>query len=370
MMKKVSSFVVYVLAIFCTLSETLALFSTTSNIENAFYTQKYNFNLSATGGTFENSDIVFNEQTLILPTPTRDGYNFLGYSNSLNGNVDYSNNITDINLINNKSIYAKWDTESYTISYNLNGGSINNPKTSYNVEESFVLPIPTRTGYEFVGWTGAGIEEPVYYLTISNETGNKSYTANWKVKKYTVDVNSIIQNTTYGSGLSGFTFSVWINGNQVANQVIDYYNDSVEYGSSVRVYVYDRTGYNVISFRDNTWTVANNLTINPNWYDNIPPTITSFSVTNLGYYNPSIGASQGWNIRVYINGYDEGTGIQKYQTWLVPYGAGAGAERADGNDRTLRKVFYLNQPEGRTFCAYAIDNAGNEAEKCETIRVS
>lgn len=177
-MKKVSSFVICILAIFCTLSETLALFSTTSNIENTFYTQKYNFNLSATGGTFENSDIVFNEQSLILPIPIRDGYNFLGYSNSSNGNVDYSNTINNINLINNKSIYAKWNIKSYTISYDLNGGTLSNPKTSYNIEDSFVLPIPTRTGYDFVGWTSSEIDEPVYYLTISNETGDRSYTAN------------------------------------------------------------------------------------------------------------------------------------------------------------------------------------------------
>lgn len=369
MMKKASKLVIAVLTLFCSLSSTLALFTTTSDFKNVFYTQGYNFKLNATGGIFENTDVVFNKQTLILPVPIKVGYNFLGYSNSLNGDVNYSNNIDNINLINDKSIYAKWGTEIYSISYNLNGGTLNNPKTSYNVEENFTLPIPTKTGYDFVGWTGSGIDSPVYNLVIKNETGNKSYTANWKIKKYIVDVNSTIQNTTYGSGLSGYTFSVWINGVQVADRVIDYYNDSVDYGSNVRVYVYDRTGYNVTSFRDNTWTVTNDLIINPTWYDNIPPTITSFSVTNLGYYNPSVGASQGWNIRVYVNGYDEGTGIQKYQTWLVPYGAGAGAPRVDGNDRTMRKVFYLNQPEGRTFCAYAIDNAGNEAEKCETIRV-
>ena len=51
-------------------------------------------------------------------------------------------------------------------------------ETSYNIEDSFVLPIPTRTGYDFVGWTSSEIDEPVYYLTISNETGDRSYTAN------------------------------------------------------------------------------------------------------------------------------------------------------------------------------------------------
>ena len=369
-MKKFIKLSILVLSIFCSISNTLALFSTTSDIQNDFYTKKYSFNLNATGGIFDNTDININDENVILPIPIKNGYNFLGYSDSLNGNVIYSNNINDIDLINNTSIYAKWNTKTYTITYDLNGGTLNNPKTNYNIEERFTLPIPTKTGYDFVGWTGTGINSPVYNLTINNSTGNKSFVANWKIKKYSVDLNSIIQNKTYSAGLSGFTFSVWINGTQVADHVIDYYNDSVDYGSNVRVYVYNRTGYNVTSFRDNTWTITNDLTINPTWYDNIPPTITSFSVTNLGYYDPNKGAGAGWNIRIYINGYDEGTGIQKYQTWLVPYKNGAGAGREDGNDRILRNVLYLNDVEGRTFCAYAIDNAGNEAERCETIRVN
>lgn len=369
-MKKFIKLSILVLSIFCSISNTLALFSTTSDIQNDFYTKKYSFNLNATGGAFENTDININDKNVILPIPIKNGYNFLGYSDSLNGNVIYSNNINDIDLINNTSIYAKWDTKTYTITYDLNGGTLNNPKTNYNVEERFTLPIPTKTGYDFVGWTGTGISSPVYNLTINNSTGNKSFVANWKIKKYSVDINSIIQNKTYSAGLSGFTFSVWINGTQVADHVIDYYNDSVDYGSNVRVYVYDRTGYNVTSFRDNTWTITNDLTINPTWYDNIPPTITSFSVTNLGLYDENRGEAGGWNIRVYINGYDEGTGIQKYQTWLVPYKNGTGDGLEDGNERVMTNVLYLNEPEGRTFCAYAIDNAGNEAEKCDTIRVN
>ena len=137
----------------------------------------------------------------------------------------------------------------------------------------------------------------------------------------------------------------------------------------MRVYVYDRDGYSVTSFRDNTWTVTSSFNISPTWYDNIPPTITSFNVTNLGLFNPDIGTKAGWNIRIYIDAYDNGTGMQKFQTWLTPYGNGSGSGRKDGQDRILENVIYLDEPSGRTFCAYAIDNAGNEAERCATIRV-
>lgn len=367
-MKKILKLSIIILAIFCSISNTLALFSTTTDLKSIFNTKKYNFNLNATGGIFENSDININDKIIVLPIPVKNGYNFLGYSDSLNGNVIYSNNINDINLINNTSVYAKWNTKTYTITYDLNGGMLNNPIYNYNVEDNFTLPIPVKNGYDFVGWTGTGVSTPTYNFTISNSTGNKTFTANWKAKKYSVDINSIIQNIAYSAGLSGFTFSVWINDKQVADHVIDYYNDSVDYGSNVRVYIYDRDGYSVTSFRDQTWTVTNNITINPTWYDNIAPTITSFTVENLGYYDPNKGAAAGWNIRVTINAYDNGTGIQKYQMWIKPYLNGSGSTVHETSSRVFTNVLYL-QSGGRTFCATAIDNAGNKSEKCDTIRV-
>ena len=200
-------------------------------------------------------------------------------------------------------------------------------------------------------------------------TGNLNYVANWNKQNFTVNISSIIQNVLYENGLDGFCFSVWINEILVADHVVDYYNDEIEYGTKLKVVVYDREGYSIKSFKENTWIVNSNININPIWYDDISPIITSFSVTNLGYYDPKYGDLKGWNIRVYINGYDTGTGIFKYQTWLKPFGSGTGALRKDGNDRILKNVLYLEEESGRTFCAYAIDNAGNESERCETIKV-
>jgi uncharacterized repeat protein (TIGR02543 family) len=370
-LKKWSKVLILVLAIFCTLKTTYAYYSTSSKNVNTFKSEKYSIKLNANGGVYKNYDVsVLNGKTT-LPTPTKTGYSFAGYSNSSTGNVQYSTNINDIEIINNKEIYAMWNVINYNISYNLNGGSISGQKSTYNIEESFTLPNPTRTGYTFAGWTGSNGTTPQTNVTIPKGTyGNLTYNANWYINTYSVDVNSIIQNTTYNSGLAGFTFSVWLDGKLEAENVTDYYNSAVPYGSKIRVYVNDRDGYNVKSFRDNTWTITGNLEINPNWYDDIPPTITSFSVTNLGYFDASAGDKKGWNIRVYVNAYDNGTGIQKYQTWLAPYGNGSGSGRKDGQDRILENVLYLNTSSGRTFCAYAIDWAGNESSKCETIWVN
>lgn len=367
-MKKILKLTVILLIIIIPLNQTFAYFKTSSKVSNNFETLGYYIKLNANGGVYGDEEVMIKNNTTTLPTPTRNGYTFLGYSYVLNGDITHSNYITNVNEINNKQINAKWSANIYKITYNLNGGTLNNPIYSYNVEDNFTLPIPVKTGYDFIGWTGTGISSPVYNLTINNSTGNKAFTANWKTKKYSVDINSIIQNITYSSGLNGFTYSVWINDKQVADHVIDYYNDSVDYGSQVRVYVYDRDGYSVTSFRDQTWTVTNNITINPTWYDNIAPTITSFTVENLGYYDPNKGAAAGWNIRVTINAYDNGTGIQKYQMWITPYGSGSGSAIHETSSRVFTNVLYL-QSGGRTFCATAIDNAGNKSEKCDTIRV-
>lgn len=369
-MKKVIKILLIVFALICTLDFTSAYFTTSKSINNTFKARKYNIVLNGNGGTYSKNNITVLKNKTTLPSPSRNGYTFSGYSTSSTGSVNYSSTINDVNAINNKTIYAKWSINNYSITYNLNGGSLSGQKTSYTVEDTFTLSNPIRTGYAFAGWTGSNGSTKQTSVTVpKGSTGNKSYTANWNINKYVVDINPIIQNVTYNSGLSGFTFSVWLNGNLVAQNVTDYYNDSIDYGTKIRVYVNDRDGYNITSFRDYTWTVTSSFNINPSWYDNIPPTIVSFSVTNLGYHDPS-NIRKGWDIRVYVNAYDNGTGIQKYQTWLAPYGNGSGAEREDGNDRTLYNVLYLNTASGRTFCAYAIDNAGNESSMCDTIKVN
>lgn len=266
-MKKILKIIPFVIAIFITVMVTHAYYSTSKTMPSIFETDGYVFKLNASGGYFEKNDSIYvvNGSTT-LPTPKKNGYSFLGYSNSSNGEVNYSISINDVKQIDDKEIYAKWKVNTYSISYNLNGGQISGNKTTYNVEDNFTLPIPTRTGYTFQGWTGSNGNTPQTSITIpKGTTNNLSYTANWSINTFVVDVNPIIQGTTYNSGLEGYTFSVWLNGNLVAENVTDYYNGSINYGSTLRVYVNDKTGYSVTSFRDNTWTVTSSFNINPSW---------------------------------------------------------------------------------------------------------
>lgn len=372
-MKRVIKIIIIALVIilgYSGLNKTLAYYNADVGLTNIFETEKYKFSINATGGSFNKDKVIIDGKKVSLPTPIRKGYDFLGFSSSNSGKVEYTNYIDDVKKINNKNIFAKWDVINYQISYDLDGGSISKQPISYTVEDNISLPTPDKRGFEFLGWSGTDLNAMTKKVVIpKGSIGNKSYKANWKINTYTVDVNSIIQKQHFNSGKEGFTFSVWIDGKLIADNVIDYYSNSVSYGSDVRVLINERDGYNIKSFKDKTFTVTNDLSITAEWFDDIPPTITSFRVTNLGLYDPSAGASKGWNVNIFIEAFDNGTGIQKYQTWLAPYKNGAGAARKDGNYRELRNVLYLETEDGRTFCAYAIDAAGNEASKCETIKV-
>ena len=130
------------------------------------------------------------EQPVTLPTPTREGYAFLGWT----VNSDMAPQLTVVlpqGSIGNKTYTANWELTGYTITMNLNGGS-GETTLLYTVEdEEFALPTPTRNGYEFVGWTGEGIIMPQLNVTIpTGSTGNKAYTANWQVIEYTITLDT------------------------------------------------------------------------------------------------------------------------------------------------------------------------------------
>ena len=86
----------------------------------------------------------------------------------------------------NVSVQMKFTTVNYSISYNLDGGSISGQKTSYNVSTaSFTLPTPSKSNCTFDGWTGTGLSAKTKTVTVSKgSTGNRSYTANWTCKKW------------------------------------------------------------------------------------------------------------------------------------------------------------------------------------------
>ena len=144
------------------------------------------------GGNAGSSQVYFYtvEQTVTLPTPTRTGYTFLGWTGE--GITTPQPNVTiPKGSTGDKTYIENWELTEYNITMDLNGGSGQEKVVYTMTDEDFELPTPTRNGYEFVGWTGEGITTPQTSVKIpKGSTGNKAYTANWKVIEYTITLDT------------------------------------------------------------------------------------------------------------------------------------------------------------------------------------
>ena len=144
------------------------------------------------GGNAGSSQVYFYtvEQTVTLPTPTRTGYTFLGWTGE--GITTPQPNVTiPKGSTGDKRYIENWELTEYNIAMDLNGGSGQEKVVYTMTDEDFELPTPTRNGYEFVGWTGEGITTPQTSVKIpTGSTGNRTYTANWKVIEYTITLDT------------------------------------------------------------------------------------------------------------------------------------------------------------------------------------
>ena len=127
-----------------------------------------------------------------LPTPTREGYNFLGW---YNGEAKFEETVM---LEANISLVAKWEeivvpVVEYTITLDVNGGNAL-AETTITGEAGTPIELPTltREGYNFLGWFNG---ETKFEETVMPEA-NLTLVAKWEeivvpVVEYTItlDVN-------------------------------------------------------------------------------------------------------------------------------------------------------------------------------------
>ncbi|MCI6005032.1 MAG: InlB B-repeat-containing protein [Blautia sp.] len=121
--------------------------------------------------------------------PQRDGYKFTGwYRTPACEEADRIDPDTYL-VEGTMTLYAGWEPEVYSISYELNGGENNasNPD-SYTVEsKETAIGRPERKGYQFLGWTGTGLAEPTPDVVIpAGSTGDITLTAEWEPIVYSI----------------------------------------------------------------------------------------------------------------------------------------------------------------------------------------
>ena len=137
------------------------------------------------GGTASgNPDFYTVESAAItLNQPTRIGYTFTGWSGT---NLTGEDNLTvtiPTGSIGNRSYTAHWSLNTYSITYDLDGGTAFGNPDSYTVESAAItLNEPTKAGYVFTGWSGTDLvgEDNLTVTIPAGSIGDRRYTAHWE----------------------------------------------------------------------------------------------------------------------------------------------------------------------------------------------
>lgn len=181
---------------------------------------EYTITFNSNGGSAIASIVQEEGTPISAPTnPTRTGYTFNGWYSDELLTTPYVFNIMPSENI---TVYAKWTINSYTISFNSNGGSAVSAITQ-NFGTNVTAPTnPTRSGYLFIEWTLSGATYT--FSTMSAE--NITLVAIWEqIQNYTITFNSnggsAVSPITQPNGSAvtaptnptrtGYTFNGWYN---------------------------------------------------------------------------------------------------------------------------------------------------------------
>ena len=145
----------------------------------------YTVTFDSTGGsevTTKTIDVLYSEQLGDMPVPIRTGYFFRGWYDAPVEGKCYGNSdgkgTSRYDKTENCTLYAQWEINRYTITFDTAGGSEIAPITQ-DYDTAITAPAdPTREGYTFIGWD---MEIPT---TMPAE--NMTVTAQWEINQYTI----------------------------------------------------------------------------------------------------------------------------------------------------------------------------------------
>ena len=234
---------------------TLASLSVMPN-QNVVYYAKWQINaytisfVSNEGSAVNPLTIDYQSSIVISQTSERLGYQFIGWytDNSLTQLF----NLTTMPA-NNITLYAKWQINTYTISFVPNEGSVVNPLTIDYQSSIIISQTSVKLGYQFVGWYTDHSLTQLFNLS-TMPANNITLYAKWQINTYTI---SFVPNE--GSAVNPLT--------------IDYQSSIVISQTS------ERLGYQFAGwYTDNSLTQlfalttmpANNITLYAKWdYQNV-----------------------------------------------------------------------------------------------------
>ncbi len=229
--------------------------------------------------------------------PTREGYDFGGWFENP-GLSGAAWNFASDTVAGNMTLYAKWTASTYTITYNLDGGTnFSGAPASFTVESAIInLGNPTKTGYTFEGWfDNASFSGSEIIQIVTGSTGNKTLYAKWTAETYTLTFDAAGGSgadtprvVTYGQAIgaiteptkTGYSLDRW----EIGGVAIT--------GGTIWNYTSDQTATAVWSV--NNYTITYNLDGGTN-FSGAPASFTVESATiNLGNPTKTGYTFEGW----------------------------------------------------------------------------
>ncbi len=264
------------------------------------------------GGVISSIDIQ-EDSIITLDNLSKQGYTFNGWE--INGQLKQAGEA--ITITYNTTAYARWTIDTYNITYHLGGGTLNQEKTSFTINDlPYELPTPIPQGeLSFVKWTTDEAKENeirtitelknyTLYARYENSAEFLTYRYNealqgYEVSDYTGNGKSVKIPATYkgvavkGIGENAFEYCRSLTSITIPNSVTSIGNRAFSYCSSLTsIEIPDSvTSIGYYAFRDcdslTSVTIPNSVTsINTQAFyscDSLTSVTIPDSVTYIGY---------------------------------------------------------------------------------------
>ena len=253
---------------------------------------QYTISFNSNGGSNVSSITKDFDLPLTEPTkPTKTGYTFKGWYIDQNFNEGYS----FIKMpANNLTLYAKWEINTYKLSFISDGPALADIVYDYN-QTILALPNISKTGHTFKGWYLDSNYQTAFNLT-KMPANNVTVYGKLEINQYTISFNSNggsnVTNITQDFGTvvveptkpikAGYTFKGWFSDPQF-NQG---YNFILMPANNLTVYAKWEINQYTISFNSNAGILIQDRTYQYNDYIEALPILDVYGNEFLGWYTP------------------------------------------------------------------------------------
>ena len=291
------------------------------------YTVTYNGN-GNTGGSapidnntylrFAKVTVLGNPNSLVKPHNT-----FAGWNTQANGSgTTYTTGNTFSMGGSNVTLYTKWKIDSYTVTFDSNGGSVvSSQSVDYNTT-TIAPTVPTRTGYTFDGWYSDSGLTTVFNFATTAITSDITLYAKWTINNYTVTFNSnggsavSSQSVIYNMNATaptaptrtGYTFDGWYSDSGLT-AVFNFATTAIT--GDITLYAKWTINTYTVTFNSNGGSAVSSQIVNYNTVATKPADPTRAAYFFAGWYSDS-GLMSAFNFSTAIT-----ADITLYAKWLA-----------------------------------------------------